>query len=335
VPDFGQRRLGQLQPQHVQAYQSDLLRRGLSASTITLHRSLLSRALNEAVMFGMIPRNVVSLVKPPKRSDDDPKGKAFPPEHARALLDASADDPLAVYYVLLLTAGLRRGEALGLSWKNIDLPANDDPDVVASPTVVHVRHQLQWPEGRPTIVPVKSRKGIRDVPVPSVTTRALCARRAAQRADYAARGLAWRSSELVLTTPEGKPVHPNASTKQFHAHRQAAALPYYRPHDLRHTYGSLLMSQRVPLKTISDLMGHSSIEVTADIYLHSFEGQVLDTANAVARALEETAGSSVMASSNAGQTWVCQACGARHANSTPGRLYSLRNNAILQPLPTG
>ena len=66
---------------------------------------------------------------------------------------------------------------------------------------------------------------------------------------------------------------------------RAAGLEHLRPHDLRHTYGSLLMSQGVPLKTISELLGHASIEVTADIYLHSLDVQVWDTAQSVEKAL--------------------------------------------------
>lgn len=295
APTLGHLRLGHVQPQHIQSYQSELLRAGFSVSTVILHRALLSGALKEAVSFGLIPRNVVGLVKPPKQNDDQPAGKALTADHARALLEAAHDDLLlAVYCLLLLTAGLRRGEALGLSWRDVELPPDNDPDLVHR-ALVHVRHQLQWPSGVPTIVPVKSRKGVRDVPMPSMAARALYARRALQRVEFAARGQLWCASELVLTTPEGKPVHPNSITKQFHANLKAAGLPHYRPHDLRHTYGSLLMSQGVPLKTISDLMGHASINVTADVYLHSQAARLLDTADAMARALDLPSTDTVLA----------------------------------------
>jgi integrase len=280
-PAIGRRRIAQLQPQHIQAYQSELLRKGMSSSTITLHRSLLSGALNEAVSFGLIPRNVVRLVKPPK-DEGEAKGKALPAEHARALIVASSIDPLAVFYLLLLTAGLRRGEALGLSWADVDLPMNGD----AGPGILNIRRQMQWPDGEPTLVPLKSKRSMRTIPIPSRTVQALADRRARQ---HSALGRPVKPTDLVITTPDGRPMHRNTIVKQFHATLQAAHLPHYRPHDLRHTYGSLLMSQGVPLKTISDLMGHASIEVTADIYLHSLADQVLDTANAVERALDAPA----------------------------------------------
>lgn len=295
-PTFGHQRIAQLQPRHVREYQTELLRHGLSTSTIILHRALLSGALNQAVADGLIPRNVVPIVKPPK-DESEPKGKSMEPEHARALLAASAGDALAVFYLLLLTAGLRTGEALGLRWRHIELARSDGP------SLLRVQEQLQWQNGAPATVPLKSRRSKRTIPVPVVTTRALCARRELQQALFAAQGRTWQISDLVHTTPQGDEVHKNTIIKQFHANLRAAGVPHYRPHDLRHTYGSLLMSQGVPLKTISDLMGHASIEVTANVYLHSLEGQVLDTADAIARALEGPA--------ELGPATVCPTCGSR------------------------
>jgi len=277
-PHFGRMRLAQLQPQHVKAYQDELSRNGVPAASITLHRTVLSGALKQAVTFGLLPRNVVSLVKPP-RDDREPKGRMLTPEQARALLDVISGDRLEAFYLVLLTAGLRRGEALGLRWADLEL---DGPNG----GMLYVRQQLQWPNGKATLVPVKSRKGMRSVPLPSLTVHVLRERLALQEAE---RRLiaedAWRAAGLVFNSEGGAPLHRNTITNQFHARVKAAGLERLRPHDLRHTYGSLLMSQGVPLKTISDLMGHASIEVTADIYLHSLDVQVRDTARSIEKAL--------------------------------------------------
>jgi len=181
-----------------------------------------------------------------------------------------------------LTAGLRRGEALGVCWDDVDLDGPGGP-------TLHVRHQLQWPHGKATIVPLKSRKGLRSIPLPSVTVDALRTRRERQSFERSLIGdEQWRAGALVFNAGDGAPLHRNTIVKQFHAHIQAAGIGYLRPHDLRHTYGSLLMSQGVPLKTISELMGHASIEVTADVYLHSLDVQVRDTARSVENALAST-----------------------------------------------
>jgi integrase len=213
APSIGRRRLAQLEPSHIQAYQTELLRQGTSAKSITLHRAVLSGAINQAVSYGMIPRNVVALVKPPK-NDSEAQGRALSPAHAQALMASTAADPLRVFYLLLLTAGLRRGEALGLTWQNVEM-------VEGRTAVIHVKRQLQWPNGEPTLVLPKSKRSVRRVPIPRITAAALADRREYQRAEFARLGRPWRPSELVLTTPEGESIHRNTITKQFNNHLAA------------------------------------------------------------------------------------------------------------------
>jgi integrase len=292
-PRLGKVKLAALQPQHFQSYQSDLLTRGFSASTITIHRALLGSALKEAVTFGLIQRNVVAMVKPP-RENREATGRMLTPPEARRLLEVVTEDRLEAFYLVLLTAGLRRGEALGLRWADLELDGTNGP-------TLNVRQQLQWPGGRPTLVPVKSRKGARSIPLPSITVEALRRRRELQDSERSLVGSDnWRAGGLVFNAGDGAPLHRNTITKQFHGRIKQAGIGHLRPHDLRHTYGSLLMGQGVPLKTISELMGHASIEVTADIYLHSLDVQVRDTARSVEKALAAPAAES---------TGTCPTCG--------------------------
>jgi integrase len=218
------------------------------------------------------------------------------PQEGRALLEAVRGDQNRAFYFVLLTTGLRRGEALGLQWSDLELEG-------PSGGVLHVRHQLQWPKGVATLVPVKTRKGVRTIPLPRMTVEALLERRSLQMSEKSViGGSQWRAGDLVFNSADGAPFHRNTMMKQFQRHLRAARLTQLRLHDLRHTYGSLLMSQGVPLKTISDLMGHASIEVTADVYLHSLDVHVRDTARMVENAL------GAPASVTAG-TGRCPACG--------------------------
>ncbi len=119
-----------------------------------------------------------------------------------------------------------------------------------------------------------------------MTVEALRTRRALQQLECEFVGEdAWKAEGLVFNSEEGAPLHRNTITKQFHARLKTAGLGHLRLRDFRHTFGSLLVSQGVPLKTISDLIGHASIELTADIYLHSLDVQVRDTARSVEHAL--------------------------------------------------
>ena len=295
LPQLGKYRLAQLQPQQIQSYQAELLKRGFSASSITLHRALLGGALKQAVSFGLLTRNVVALVKPP-REDKENKGAMLTPQEGRALLAAVRGDRNEAFYFVLLTAGLRRGEALGLQWSDLELQGPNGGALAVS-------HQLQWPKGVATIVPVKTRKGLRTIPLPRMTVEVLLERRALQVDERKQIGDArWRAGDLVFNSEQGAPLHRTTVTKQFQAHLRRAGLGPLRLHDLRHTYGSLLMSQGVPLKTISDLLGHASIEVTADIYLHSMDVQVRDTA----RMLENALAAPVTAT---GEMSYCPSCG--------------------------
>ena len=135
APRLGKIKLAALQPQQFQSYQSDLLKRGFAASTITIHRALLGSALKEAVTFGLIQRNIVALVKPP-RENREATGRMLTPQEARRLLQVVADDRLEAFYLVLLTAGLRRGEALGLRWVDLDLDGASGPEL-------NVRQQLR------------------------------------------------------------------------------------------------------------------------------------------------------------------------------------------------
>jgi integrase len=196
---------------------AELLKRGFSASSLTLHRAVLGGALKQAVMFGVIPRNVVSLVKPP-REDRQPRSRMLTPQQARALLDAIRGDRLEAFHLLLLTAGLRRGEALGLSWNDVDL---DGPNGAT----VHVRHQLQWPGGKVTIVALKSRKAVRSIPLPSVTVDVLRTRKEQQGVERGLIGeINWRAGSLVFNSGEGAPLYRSTIVKQFLAHIKAAGI---------------------------------------------------------------------------------------------------------------
>jgi integrase len=136
-----------------------------------------------------------------------------------------------------------------------------------------------------------------------VTVAALRERRSAQMKERMLCGETdWHAGDLVFNTEEGGSVHRSTIARRFHERLKAAGVGPLRLHDLRHTYGSLLMSQGVPLKMISELMGHASIEVTADVYLHTLDVQVRDTARSVERAL--AGGSDVV-----GPTRRCDACG--------------------------
>ncbi len=271
VPRIGRIPLAQLGPQHVQALQNDLLNtkmiarnRGgsgyLSPATVLDTRRVLHKALSQAVKWGMIPRNPVELVDPP--SVQRPEVQPLDPDQARTLLGALVGNRLEALYTVALALGLRRGEALGLKWSDVDQTEG----------TLTVRRALYRVNGKLQLMDVKTRKSRRTIALPLVATRALVLHKKRQDAEREAAANFWRETGLVFTTAVGTPLEPRNVNRHFASLLKAAGLPHQRFHDLRHACASLLLAQGLDLKVVQEVLGHSSITITGDLYAHVLIG---------------------------------------------------------------
>jgi integrase len=134
--------------------------------------------------------------------------------------------------------------------------------------VVHVRRSLQRVDGRLVLVPTKTRRSRRTVPLGPVLTKTLREHHARQGAERMAAGSRWQDSDLVFTTLGGTPLEPNDISKRFPKLCAAAGLRRIRLHDLRHTCASLLLAQGHSPRVVMEILGHSSMDVTMNIYGH-------------------------------------------------------------------
>ena len=262
-PSLGRVPLDKLTPQHVQKLLNELLERGgaggqgLSPRTVQYARATLRRALGQALKWGLVARNVATLVEPPKsrRAEVQP----FTEEEARALLAAAAGDRLAALYAVALTLGLRQGELLGLRWEDVDLDRG----------VLRVRQQLQhMKREQPTLKGLKTRSSRRDLDLPARLVAHLRAHRARQRRERERKGDAWREHGLVFPSAVGTPIVPRNLARQFQQLLRRAGLPARRFHDLRHTAASLMFARGLEATVVQRVLGHSSIAITNDTYLH-------------------------------------------------------------------
>jgi integrase len=225
-----------------------------SDRTVRFLLVLLSSALQHAVREDELPRNVArNVVLSTGRSKDI---EPLSIEEGRHLLAAARGDRLWAVYELAVRLGLRRGELLGLRWRDVDLVAG----------VVHVRQNLQRVGGELLITETKTQRSTRKLALPDPCVTALRARRATQLADRLAAGERWTSSDLVFTTRYGTPIEPRNLNRSFAVLCKNAGLRQVRLHDLRHTCASLLHEQGADARTIMEVLGHSSIRVTLDIY---------------------------------------------------------------------
>lgn len=290
VPTIGQKRLRALTPVDVavmirklgteyERKQKDAKGNvviGVSPHTQRIARSVLRRALRWAEQEGSVSRNVAAIA-PGVRIDAD-EGRTLTPEQARALLATLEGDRLEAAFTVALSLGLRLGELLGLAWSDIAIDS--------TPTKLTVSRALKRIEGEGLVLQdTKTRSSRRTVYLPAQVVAALKAHRKRQVEEQLKAGPEWDAMplgfDLVFRTPFGTALDPANFRHACYSATKRAGLGEWSPHELRHSCASLLIAQGVPLKVISELLGHSSIRMTADTYGHLLEPSKAEAADAM------------------------------------------------------
>ncbi len=254
-PELGGVRLARLTPQQIQGFLNEKLESGLSPRTVQYLHAVVRRALGQAERFGLVSRNVARLVTPPRV----PKAEVHPltPGEVKRLLAVVQEDRLSALYTVGVALGLRQGEIMGLRWSAVNLEAG----------MLTVHTSFQWHDGKPQLAEPKTAKSRRTVRLPDVCIQALHVHRGRQALERAYMGAAWQNKDnLVFVQEDGRPLSRSAVTHRFWRILEAVGIPKRRFHDLRHTCATLLLAQGVPLKVIQELLGHSLMSTTADIY---------------------------------------------------------------------
>ncbi len=267
VPRLGAVKVAALTPQQVVAFSEQLRtektsrgRRGLSPRSRQVAVGVLKAACAYALENGLAPRNPIAGVKRPSG-----KSKAMSPwtaEQARRFLSATRGDRLAPAWALLLLGGLRRGEVAGCRWPNIDLEAKT---LVVAETRIVV-------DGRAMPSQPKTDAGRRTVPLDERLVALLRAHKANQGRERLAAGAVYEDAGFVICDAIGKPYHPDTLSAWFESAAKAAGQPRIRLHDLRHTCATLLLADGVPPKVVSELLGHSNVNITLAVYGHVLPG---------------------------------------------------------------
>jgi integrase len=255
-PGLGHKVLVKLTPREVQLFLNKKLNTGLSPQTVKHLHAILRNALNRALKWGLVARNVASLVDAPhvKRYE----AAALDPEQARALLRTLQHERLGALYTVPMAIGLRPGEALGLMWSDIDWERS----------TLHVTRSLQRIEGKLRIEELKSRSSRRSIKLPEVALTSLKAHRIHQAQERLAAGPHWQNSDLIFTTRQGRPLAPCFIARSFKRILNLADLPDTRVYDLRHTCATLLLVQGVHPRVVMEILGHSQISLTMNTYGH-------------------------------------------------------------------
>jgi integrase len=215
-------------------------------------------SLNAAVAQGLLAVNPTTRSTAPQRHDTR-ELHTWSDQELRAFLEATREERLHALWRLLAMTGMRRGEALGLKW----------PDVDFAGARVSIQRSRVIAGARVLEHPPKTRTGRRAVPLDALTLATLRTWKARQAAERLAWGPAWLDSGYVFTREDGEPLHPGFVTKRFREAVAATTLPRIRLHDLRHTCATLLLAAGVHAKVVQERLGHATISQTLDIYSHT------------------------------------------------------------------
>jgi integrase len=205
--------------------------------------------------------------------------KPWTAEQCQLFLGEIKEDRLSALYYLMIVTGLRRGEAIGLRWADVDLESQR----------LFVTQQITDVRGKLVVGTPKTRRGRRVVPIDSFTVDLLREHQRAQDAERAAWGSAGQHQRLVFCREDGRPLRPEYVTRHFQAlAMKAARLPVIRLHDLRHTNASLALAAGIDIKVVSERLGHSTLAVTADLYTHVVPSLGRDAARRIAGLLNNS-----------------------------------------------
>lgn len=244
--------------------------RPLSPKTVLNAHQVLRTALGDAERQGLVTRNVARMMDPPCYGTA-PEQSCWNQGELRTFLQVVAQHRLAPALWLTAMTGMRRGEVLGLRWSDIDLAARR----------LSLQRSVTCTGYRVHTTPTKTRTSRRPIDLDATTIEVLVDWRAAQARELGSD----ERDRAVFTRQNGEPLHPHVLSQTFERvlTDRAAGLPRIRLHDLRHTHATLLLKAGVPIKVVSERLGHASPAFTMSVYQHVLPGMQREAADTFAR----------------------------------------------------
>ncbi|ODR20788.1 integrase [Mycolicibacterium porcinum] len=264
VTAIGAKRLDRLKPSDVETLIVELRGKKLADSTVRQVYTVLRQALDVAVRDGLLASNPVAKVKRPGVARTE--ARYLPAADVARLLDAAKDLRYYVAVLLMAATGLRRGEVAGLLWSDVDLDKGE----------LTVRHTLSRVDGELVLTEPKTDRSRRRVPLHAGVVTALKSWRVQQLQDRLAAGDQWTDTGVVFATEFGTMVDPRNMLRTVELAAKKAGIENVGAHTMRHSAAVAWLESGVHIKAAADLLGHSSISITGDLYGHTSD----DTARA-------------------------------------------------------
>ena len=280
IPGLGSVRLQKLTPAMLTAFYGRLSsgedsgRDPLSAKSVRHVHVIVRRALADAVLWGYLSKNPADAAKPP-RVEKTKKFETWTADQLRRFLDHVAGTGWEALFTLLATTGMRRSEAMGLWWSDIDW---DNARLSIVRTYLNVG-------GKPAVSEPKTGSSARSISLDIHTIEVL--RNHRRQAVEQALATGMTMSDFVFAN-KGIPIKPDRVTRTFTRLTEAAGLPHIRLHDLRHTWATLALRNGVHPKVVQERLGHANISTTLNTYSHVTEGMQAEAAEEIANLILPT-----------------------------------------------
>lgn len=234
----------------------------LSNSTIQYYHHVISSILSTAVQWQIILSNPCDRIKPPKAERKE--AEYFDEIEALRLVECLETEPILyrALFTLILHTGMRRGEALGLTWNDVDLERG----------IVDINKScLYVPDKGLFEHDTKTKTSHRVIRTPIAAIDVLKEYKLFQSEQQLQLGKKWKGSDKVFTTPEGAPLHPETASAWFRAFAKRNGFENTKIHSLRHTNATLMIANGTDIKTVSRRLGHANVTTTGNIYTHAIQ----------------------------------------------------------------
>jgi len=280
VPHIGTVKLQKLSGSQVNALYAKLAdtgrkdgKSGLSAMTIHHAHSCLHKACKDAVRWGHLPRNPLDAADPPRKKGDGTREmRTWTKEQLKAFLEALKDERLYALWHTIAMTGMRRGEAIGLRWSDVDL---ENARLAVRRALIPINREVVVSEP-------KTVKGRRVIALDPGTVEILKAQAARQLDEQKEWNDASVESQLVFTRENGAALDPESVSRYFRQAVKKSMLPQIRLHDLRHTHATLALQAGIHPKVVSERLGHATISITLDTYSHAIPAMQEEAAALIA-----------------------------------------------------
>jgi len=290
LPRIGGVRLQDVTAGHLTAFYAELRERGgthqspqrrgepkaLSPKTVRNVHAILSKAFNDAIDLGLLQHNPAARAKPPRQRSVSEKVDAWTTDELRHFLDFVAGDRLYGCWHLAAYTGMRRGELLGLRWEDVDLDA----------ARLAVRQTIVLEYTTPIIETPKNHEA-RVINLDEDTVGVLMRHRDEQELEVDAWGGGYVESGLVFTRENGELINPDRLSQMFDRLVRLSTVRRIKFHGLRHTHASLMLAAGIPVKVVSERLGHADPAFTMRVYQHVTSGMQVEAAQQFAAAVSQ------------------------------------------------